>query len=254
MDEGAIWIARGAALAVALCACESSAPASSRRAPAPVASDWIGVRAAPVVAALVLAPDDGTSAASPQRGQPAGSKSAWVLHVGDSFVDASFAQNLASRFRAAGVRQVALAKTATYTTTWAYDPELDRLLARQPSLVLVTLGANEVDNAVPQLHAGAIHGLAHKIGATAPCVWVAPPMWKADAAGWLQVIHDHCAPCLFFDSDAVLGGLGVDERRRDRVHPNERGGARWAEAFWEWLTAHRDPTRDAWTLTPFERR
>jgi lysophospholipase L1-like esterase len=197
---------------------------------------------------------DGRSAASLQRGQPMGTPGAWVLHVGDSFVDASFAQNLASRFRAAGVRQVALAKTATYTTSWAYDPELVRLLAHQPSLVLVTLGANEVDNAVPQLHAGAIHALAHKIGATAPCVWVAPPMWKTDAAGWLQVIHDHCAPCLFFDSDALLGGLKDDERRRDRIHPNDRGGARWAEAFWEWLEAHRDPTGGAWALAPFERR
>ena len=53
--------------------------------------------------------------------------------------------------------------------------------------------------------------------------------------GILQVIHDHAAPCLFFDSDAVIGGLTPDERQRDRIHPNEKGGARWAQSFWAWL-------------------
>jgi lysophospholipase L1-like esterase len=178
----------------------------------------------------------------------------WVLHVGDSFVDASFAQNLAPRFRESGARQVALAKTATYTTSWANDPDLDRWLSRRPSLVLVTLGANEVDNLIPALHAGAVRATARKVGAVAPCIWIAPPMWKDDSPGWLQVIHDHCAPCLFFDSDAVLGGLAEHERRGDRIHPNERGGARWADAFWSWLQDHRDRAQGPWALVPYERR
>lgn len=232
-----------AALAVVLCACESSAPASSCRTPptpAPTASDWTGTRAPP-------SPEPALAAGEPAAGR-------WVLHVGDSFVGASFAQNLAPRFQAAGMRQVAMAKTATYTTGWAYDPELDEWLARRPSLVLITLGANEVDNLIPKLHAGAIHSLARKAGSVAPCVWVAPPLWKEDRPGWLQVIHDSSAPCLFFDSDAVLGGLSDDERRRDRIHPNERGGARWAEAFWGWLEDHRDRGREGYALVPFERR
>jgi hypothetical protein len=78
-------------------------------------------------------------------------------------------------------------------------------------------------------------------------------MWKKDS-GILQVIHDHAAPCLFFDSDAVLGGLTAQERQRDRIHPNERGGARWTEALWGWLLEHRDPKRPAWGLVPFETR
>jgi lysophospholipase L1-like esterase len=233
-------LARRVALAVTLCACETGPPASSRQAPAPTATDWTGLREASPAATPSSAADVATGT--------------WVLHVGDSFVDASFAQNLAPHFRAVGVRQVALAKTATYTTTWAYDPELDRWLARRPSLVLVTLGANEVDNAIPQLHAPAIAALARRVGAVASCVWIAPPLWKKDAPGWLQVIHDHCTPCLFFDSDAVLGNLADDERRRDGIHPNERGGARWAEAFWGWLEEHRDRKRGEWALVPFELR
>ena len=214
--------ARRTALALTLCACESAAPASSREAARPLASEWTGQRAMASVA----------SSASPGV-EP--TKGGWVLHVGDSFVNASFAQSLTTRFRTAGVRQVAIAKTATYTTSWASDPELDQWLSRRPSLILVTLGANEVDNTVPRLHAPAIHSLARKVGAAAPCVWIAPPLWKEDGPGWLQVLHDHCAPCLFFDSDAVLGGLTAGERRSDGIHPNEGGGPGGGSGFWGWF-------------------
>ena len=91
----------------------------------------------------------------------------------------------------------------------------------------MTLGANEVDILFPRVHAPAIERLAHTLASV--------------------------APCLFFDSDAVLGGLTGDERRGDRIHPNERGGARWAEAFWAWLEEHREGG-DTWKLQPFERR
>jgi lysophospholipase L1-like esterase len=177
-----------------------------------------------------------------------------VLHIGDSFVDASFQQNLRPRFREAGTAYVSRAITATYTTTWAREPELDEWLARRPSMVVVTLGANEVDVSAPQEHAKAIAAIARKIAsAGASCVWTAPPLWKPDT-GILQVIHDHCAPCLFFDSDAVMGALSVKERQRDRIHPNPAGGARWADAFWTWLQAHRDASHGPWGLVPFDRR
>jgi lysophospholipase L1-like esterase len=247
------------AIAVLLpCACAKSAPSSSElsRSPGATASDWTG--------ALHLPPAS--------SGDEAGSDAAmgaWVLHLGDSFVTASFAQHLGPRFRSAGARQVVLAKASTDTMSWAKDPDVEPWLSRRPSLVIVTLGANEVDNLVPKLHAGAIRTISHKVGAVAPCVWVAPPLWKADVPGWLQVLHDHCDPCLFFDSDAVLGGLGQGERRRDGIHPNERGGRRWADAFWDWLADHRDRSRGStgpseatrptgptapWTLLAFETR
>lgn len=180
--------------------------------------------------------------------------SAWVLHVGDSFVDASFQQNLRPRFRSAGAAYVTEGITSTYTTTWATEPQLDRWLSARPALVIVTLGANEVDLSVPEAHAKAIERLSHKIAASgASCVWTAPPLWKRDT-GIVQIIHDHCAPCLFFDSDAVLGGLVEGERQGDRIHPNARGGARWADAFWMWLVNHRDLKGGPWVLVPFERR
>ena len=228
-------------LAWMACGCEGSAPASTGPVDhaAPAARDWAGsheTRPAPVAEL------------------PAVPKGTWVLHVGDSFVHASLQQNLRPRFEATGAGYVVDATTATYTTTWANDPDLEKWLARRPSLVLVTLGANEVDMPVPTEHAHPVEQLVRKIAeASVSCVWITPPMWKKDS-GILQVIHDHSAPCLFFDSDAVLGGLRDDERQRDHIHPNERGGARWTEALWGWLEDHRDPGRPGWALVPWERR
>jgi lysophospholipase L1-like esterase len=177
-----------------------------------------------------------------------------VLHVGDSFVHASFQQNLGPRIRSTGSGYVVDAKTATYTTTWANDAGFDGWLAKRPALVIVTLGANETEMPDATEHAGAVERIARKIASSgAACVWVTPPMWKRDT-GILGIIHDHAAPCLFFDSDAVLGGLADDERQRDHIHPNTRGGARWAGAFWSWLEEHRDTKGDGWTLEPYEVR
>lgn len=231
------------ALLGALCGCGSSGPASSRaatdRVSVATATEWTGAH---------------VSAAVPAAPTPSVAKEAWVLHIGDSFVDASFQQNLRPLFRSAGVQYIAEATTATYTTTWASDPSLDEWLSRRPSLVLVTLGANEVDITIPDQHARAVAAIARKVAAAgASCVWITPPLWKSDT-GILQVIHDHCAPCLFFDSDAVLGGLSADERQPDRIHPNHAGGGRWAHAFWTWLVEHSDSNGGPWALTPFERR
>ncbi len=230
-------------LAAACCGACSAAPTVPTRAdrPAPSATEWTGTRA-------TAAP--GTSTA----GAPAGGASPWVLHVGDSFVHAHLWQTLRPRFLAEHTQYVVEATTSTYTTTWASSPELEEWLARRPALVLVTLGANEVDMVVPEEHARAVETIAKKIaGSGAACVWITPPMWKA-GGGILGVIHDHCAPCLFFDSDAVLGGLTPEERQGDRIHPNRRGGERWANAFWQWLEEHRDAARGPWAIDPFERR
>ena len=238
--RGSSFVGVAMALSPFVASCGGSPPSANPRA-AISASDWEGARLA-----------DGMPAAPATT--TAVRKGAWVLHIGDSFVHASFQQNLGPRFRAAGTGYVVDATTATYTTTWAYDDEFDQWLSRRPSLVLVTLGANEVDMPVPEEHAGAIARIARKIReAGAACVWITPPLWKKET-GVLQVIHDHSTPCLFFDSDAVLGGLQADERQRDRIHPNEKGGSRWAAAFWQWLAEHRDPTSAEWGLVPFERR
>jgi lysophospholipase L1-like esterase len=236
-------LARGAALALPILACDPGAPRRPREGAARVpsaATEWRGVheaaRTAPGAIGAAAAPGD------------------WILHIGDSFTHAFLQQNLGPRFRAAGARYVVDAARGTFTTTWAEDPEFDQWLAGKPSLVLVTLGANEFDLPFPAARAGAVARIAGKIAAAgASCVWIAPPMWTPET-GILQVIYKHCAPCLYFDSDALLGGLARVEREPDGIHPNRRGGARWAGAFWDWLTEHRDPDRGRWVVLPFERR
>jgi hypothetical protein len=227
-----------------LCACASQAdgPAPSGAPPirriAAAAVEWVGARGR---VTLPFSPG-----VEPRGG--------WVLHIGDSFVHASLWQNLRPRFRSRGTEYVVEATTATYTTTWASSGALRKWLARRPSLVLVTLGANEADISAPEEHAYAVEAVSRKIAeANAACVWIAPPMWKRDT-GILDVIHRNCAPCLFFDSDAVLGGLSAGERQSDGIHPNKRGGERWARAFWDWLADHDDPSSPGWSLVPFERR
>jgi hypothetical protein len=235
------WAAPSLALALAIAAgCRSrSGAAAAPSTELPSASEWIGDRA----------PTD------PPRADPVSvPRTAWVLHVGDSFVDAWLRQKLAVHLRAAGAQYVVRSKTASYTTTWAYSPVLDDMLSRRPALVIVTLGANEFDIPFAAEHAKAIELIARKIARSgAACVWTSPPMWRPDT-GIVQVIHDHCAPCLFFDSDAVLGGLPRSEREPDHIHPNPHGGARWADALWGWIVSHRDPGHGPWSLVPFEQR
>jgi lysophospholipase L1-like esterase len=231
-----------ATLCGATCACQSTAPVSSAPArPRALAVEWTGVRA-------IAEPAPGAATADTGPGP-------WVLHVGDSFTDAFFQQNLGPRFRAAGARYVVDAVTSTLTTTWARSADFDRWLSLRPALVLVTLGANEIDLPAPGQRARAIETIAGKVAASgASCVWITPPMWTHET-GILQVIYEHCAPCVYFDSDALLGGgLSRAERWPDGIHPNSRGGARWAEAFWGWLGEHRDASRGPWAVVPFERR
>ena len=169
------------------------------------------------------------------------------MHIGDSFTEAYFEQNLRARFASVGAKYRVRAQTPSYTPVWAYggyDGGLDTLLYQHPALVLVTLGANEVDMKQPELHAKAVRELARKAGQWGQCVWITPPMWKKDT-GFLDVIRDNCAPCAYFRSDDHVKDV---DRQRDGIHPNEAGGAKWAAAFWEWLEAHRVPAK-GWALT-----
>jgi len=231
---------RAALFTLILAACRGGPGAALKAGrPSGSASEWQGERGA---------------SRTRERRQPWASNPGWVLHIGDSFVDASFQQSLRPLFRDARTPYVSSGITATYTTSWANDPELDRWLARRPALVIVTLGANEVDMPFPEEHAKAVGAIARKIAsAHASCVWTTPPMWKAET-GILEVIFDHCSPCLFFDSDAILGGLSAAERKGDGIHPNTRGGARWAQALWAWLEDHQNPDSATWALLPYERR
>lgn len=169
-----------------------------------------------------------------------------VLQIGDSFADA-LGGELARLLRAEGLRSDLEFKTPSYIPTWSYGAELPRHLARyRPDLVLITLGANELEMPNPSERAQAIRHLVSTLGGR-PCVWVAPPLWKPDT-GLLRVIQDNVAPCRYLDSNALLHDL---PRARDKIHPNARGRKIWAKVVFDWLVQERVGTPEQpWALKP----
>ncbi|MEZ4311005.1 MAG: SGNH/GDSL hydrolase family protein [Polyangiaceae bacterium] len=159
-----------------------------------------------------------------------------VLHIGDSFLLAGFAQALKPRMKELGVRYEVKSEQSSFTVTWA--PKMELTVANtQPDLVIINLGANEMSNTDPPAHAPAVRRIVKSIG-DRPCVWVSPPSWRKDT-GILDVIRENSAPCRFFDSDEHV--KEPIPRQSDKIHPNAEGGAIWAAAFWKWLQEQRAP-------------
>jgi hypothetical protein len=159
-----------------------------------------------------------------------------VVHIGDSFALAGFAQALKPRLKALGVRYDVKAETSSFTTTWS--GKIEAVISNtQPDLVIINLGANEVANVDPAAHAPAVRHIIAAIKGR-PCVWVSPPSWRKDT-GIQDVIRQNSAPCRYFDSDKLVP-VPIP-RQKDHIHPTEEGGAIWAEAFWTWLQQERAP-------------
>ena len=195
--------------------------------------------------------------AAPAADPPPMPKNTAVLHIGDSFVLAGFAQALKPKMKELGVRYAVKSEQSSYTTTWASRLELV-IANTQPDLVIITLGANEVANVDPPAHAHAVKRIARLSAGLRfdeplttpprrPCVWVLPPLWRKDT-GIMNVIREHSVPCRLFDTDKII--THAITRKPDKIHPNEVGGATWAEGFWAWLQEQREPERGAWALRP----
>lgn len=192
----------------------------------------------------------GTEATAPGRGEDANAKTnpsapadpasygfpkdTLILHVGDSFAG-SLGVPLGKRFKAAGMRTVLEFETASYVPTWASKKELPGYIDKyRPSLVIVTLGANEVELTNPEQRAGAVKRLVGKLGGR-PCVWVIPPLWKPDT-GIFKVIRENAAPCRILESDEIVHDL---TRQKDNIHPNDPAREIWADAVLAWLARER---------------
>jgi hypothetical protein len=187
--------------------------------------------AVPPLAAEASAPP---APPAPPAELPAGTK---VLQVGDSFA-AALGIELGKRLKAAGIRTSLEYKTASYVPTWAFGPDLPKLISSyQPDLILVTLGANELEIPDPAQRAGAVQRLVKKLG-DRPCVWILPPLWKQDT-GLMQVIKDNSSPCKVLDSSALVKDL---PRGPDHIHPNAQGREVWADAVFQWLKQAREPS------------
>ena len=203
------------------------------------------------------APASGVAVAAAASAQPAAApaqsaeledlpKGTLVLHIGDSFA-AALGIDLGKRFKAVGVRNALEFKTASYIPNWSFGGDVPKFVGHyQPDLVLITLGANEIEIPNPEQRAGAIRHLVAELGGR-PCVWIAPPLWKPDT-GLMKVIRDNVAPCRYLDSNALVHDL---PRGHDKIHPNAEGRETWAEIVFQWLSRERvgqDP--NSWALKP----
>jgi lysophospholipase L1-like esterase len=171
-------------------------------------------------------------------------KDTLILHVGDSFAG-SLGVPLGKRFKAAGMRTVLEFETASYVPTWASGKELPAYIDKyRPSLVIVTLGANEMELVNPEQRASAVKRLVGKLGGR-PCVWVIPPLWKPDT-GIFNVIRQNAAPCRILESDEIVKNL---TRQKDNIHPNDPAREIWADAVLAWLAREREGTPERpWQL------
>ena len=149
-----------------------------------------------------------------------------VVHTGDSMVGGGLCKALAPKFKAEGTKFVRDVWESASIIAFADSDRITKLMKKyDPDLVLLTLGANDVFDKHPEYMIRYIDTIVKKVGHR-DCYWIGPPLWKGDA-GLVGVIRDHAAPCTFFDSsDLKL------QRAGDGIHPTDKGGAVWADAFW----------------------
>lgn len=169
-----------------------------------------------------------------------------ILHIGDSFAGA-LGIDLNRELKERGVRGILKYQTSTYIPTWAHTKDLDKYLWQfHPDLVLITLGANELEIPDPHDRIPTIQRLVKRLGGR-PCVWVGPPLWEGARPALVDTIRESCAPCAFLDSTALVPNL---ERNRDGIHPSMEARKIWAKAVLAWLTEHRAGTSE----TPWQVR
>lgn len=226
---------------------DSPSPRASSTEPAPPASDSSTASAAP---SALEAPELRTVTTEVQaepaapRPLPPGSK---VLHIGDSFAGA-LGLPLGKRFEAEGVSSILKHTDASYLTTWAWEDALQKYIWRyNPDLVLVTLGANELQIVEPEQRERAIRKIISTIGER-PCVWVAIPLWNGPQNGLLEIIRQHSSPCLYLDTNALMDTSQMP-RIKDGIHPTASAREEWADVVLAWLKeqlAPSEPPRWVW--------
>jgi hypothetical protein len=230
--------------------CGAAPPPSPSTASAPAAVDAPPVGAASAASAAIPAvtsgpaepqptfPSSRLSAESP-RGSTASTElptDTKVLQVGDSFA-AALGIELGKLLKNSGLRTSLETKTPSYIGDWAFGPVLRKAISDyDPDLVLITLGANELEIPAPEQRVGPIQRLIKSLG-DRPCVWILPPLWKQDT-GLMQVIKDNAKPCQVLDSSTLVPSL---PRGPDHIHPSSAGRVQWAAAVFDWLKQAREP-------------
>ncbi len=187
---------------------------------------------------------DQTGVGGPAPG-PELPKGTTVLHIGDSFAGA-LGIELNKVLEHAGVHSVLRFETSTYIPTWAFDKNLGQYLAQyKPDLVLISLGANELQNPEPEKRIPLIRRLIGRLG-NRSCAWIAPVLWDGADKRLLEVIRANVAPCVYLDGNSFILHM---PRARDKIHPSMDARPDWAAVVARWLAYHRRPNVDnPWNL------
>jgi hypothetical protein len=142
-------------------------------------------------------------------------------------VGGGLARALRPKFEAEGAKYFRDVWESGSLRDFARSDRLARLIREdKPDLVLLSLGANDVYEPKPEVMAAFVAKIA-KMTAGIDCVWIGPPIWKEQYKRIVPVLRDNSAPCTFFDSSEL-----EMHRKPDGIHPDEKGGETYADAFW----------------------
>ena len=202
------------------------AACANKDAPAPPAARVAHVQPPPAVSTSTLRL---AAALAPPSPPPLLGKT--VLHAGDSMVGDHWGLTRALKMKldAEGARIVRHTKVSETLATFERGKALPELLREHdPDIVILTLGTNDTKSPPPEAFGKHVARIAKKI-APRECWWIGPPTTAGKRhTALVEIIEKNCAPCRFFDSSDV-----TFDRGKDGIHPTDKGGEIWAEAFWE---------------------
>lgn len=154
-----------------------------------------------------------------------------ILHIGDSHVSYGFKRELARCFREAGARFRQKRWIGSRTKSWVATGKAKQLIrAFRPTVVVVTLGTNEMKDPQPARQLSWVRALVDRIG-NRVCYWLGPPPVIEDANGYNAYMAEHVAPCRYFDSRV----LEAPPRDDGKFHLTREQGETWARLVWRWM-------------------
>ena len=114
------------------------------------------------------------------------------------------------------------------TSKWAKSDRLDEFIKeKQPTIVLVSLGSNELFVRQPDALKPNIQKILNKIG-DRPFIWIGPPNWKKDE-GLNDMLEAFLPAGTFFRTE----GMELD-RKGDHIHPTRAAAALWMDSIMSW--------------------
>jgi hypothetical protein len=158
-------------------------------------------------------------------------QTARILHIGDSHVASGLKSSLAGHFREAGARFLQEGWVGSRSKSWIKSGKLKNLIATfRPTVVVVTLGTNEMKNHRPQRNRSWIKAIVRRCG-KAKCYWVGPPPLLEDVHGYNEMLKENIPPCRYFDSRV----LNVKPKEDGKFHLSKAEGTDWGDRIWRWM-------------------